>query len=60
MILNGLYALAWVAVIVGAVYWIPRAIRHDRNMAALEALDDEELAAVLQEFPDVLVRAARW
>ena len=58
--MNGFYVLVLAATIVGAVYWIPRAIRHDRNIAALEALDDEELAAVLSEFPDVLVRAARW
>ena len=60
MMLNGVYALAWVALIVGAVVMIPRAVRHDRNMAALEALDDEELAAVLHEFPDLLDRYRRW
>lgn len=54
--MNGFYVLVLAATIVGAVYWIPRAIRHDRNMAALEALDDEELAAVLAEFPDLLDR----
>ena len=54
MMLNGIYVLAWVAVIVGAVVWIPKAIRHDRYLAAIEALDDEELAAALQEFPDLL------
>jgi hypothetical protein len=31
--------------IVGACIFIPRAIRYDRNLAALEALDDEPLAA---------------
>ncbi|HCF99582.1 MAG TPA: hypothetical protein DEV93_03460 [Chloroflexi bacterium] len=56
MMLNGLYVLALAAVIMGAVYWIPKAIRHDRLMAALEALDDEELAAALDEFPDLLDR----
>ena len=57
---NAFQFVVFVFVVFGAVYWIPRAIRHDRNMAALEALDDEELAAVLAEFPDALVRAARW
>jgi len=58
MMLNGIYVLAWVAVIVGAVYWIPRAIRHDRIMATIEALDDEELAAALELYPDLFTR--RW
>lgn len=58
--MNGFYVLVLAATIVGAVYWIPRAIRHDRNMAALERLDDEELAAVLAAFPDVLDRARKW
>ncbi|WP_426940272.1 hypothetical protein [Pseudarthrobacter sp. S6] len=58
--MNGFYVLVLAATIVGAVYWIPKAIRHDRNMAALERLDDEELAAVLAEFPDVLDRARKW
>jgi len=58
--MNGLYVLAWAVVIMGAVIIIPRAIRHDRNMAALENLDDEELAAVLEEFPDVFDRARKW
>lgn len=57
--MNGFYVLVLAATIVGAVYWIPRAIRHDRNMAALEALDDEELAAVLAEFPDVFERVGK-
>lgn len=60
MILNGLFAAAWVAVIVGAVYWIPRLMRLDDVLADMDNLDDEELAAVLAEFPDVMVRAARW
>ena len=58
--MNGFYVLVLAATIVGAVYFIPRAIRHDRNMAALERLDDEELAAVLEEFPDILDRARKW
>ena len=57
MTLNGLYVFAWVAVIIGAVVFIPRAIAHDRLMWELDNLDDEELAAMEAEFPDVL---ARW
>jgi hypothetical protein len=60
MMLNGFYALAWAALIVGAVIMIPRAIRHDRIMASLESLDDDELAVVLEEFPDILDRARKW
>jgi hypothetical protein len=54
--MNGFYVLVLAATIVGAVFWIPRAIRHDRIMAALEALDDDELAAALEQFPDLLDR----
>jgi len=57
MTLNGLYVFAWVAVIIGAVVFIPRAIAHDRLMFMLDNLDDEELAAMEAEFPDLL---ARW
>jgi len=56
MTLNGLYVFAWVAVIIGAVIMIPRAIRYDLVMSAMEDMDDEELAAFLDEFPD----AIRW
>jgi len=56
---NGFYVLILAATIVGAVYWIPRAIRHDRILASIEAMDDEELAAALEEFPDLLDRG-RW
>ena len=58
--MNGLYVLAVAAVIMGAVYWIPRLMRLDDVLADMDNLDDEELAAVLSEFPDVMVRAARW
>ena len=43
--MNGFYVLIFAFVIVGALYFIPRAIRYDANLAALEALDDEPLAA---------------
>jgi len=54
MIINGLYVLAWVALIAAAVYYIPKALRHDRLMFELDSLDDEELSAALDEFPDLL------
>lgn len=60
MMLNGLYMLAWVALIMGAVRYIPRAIAHDRRMAALENLDDEELAACIEVDPDYIAKARRW
>jgi len=43
--MNGFYVFVLAATIVGAVYFIPRAIRHDQLLAELEALDDEPLAA---------------
>jgi len=58
MMLNGLYVLAVAATIIGAVVLIPRAIRYDLVLDAMHDLDDEELAAFLAEFPDVLDR--RW
>ena len=58
--MNGFYVLVLVATIVGAAYIVPRLMRLDAVLADMDNLDDEELAAVLSEFPDVLVRAARW
>lgn len=52
--MNGFYLLVLAATIVGAVYWIPRAIRHDMLMAELEALDDQELTAALEAYPDLI------
>lgn len=43
--MNGFYVLVLAATIVGAVYYIPRALRYDQLRAELEALDDEPLAA---------------
>jgi hypothetical protein len=57
--MNGFYVFVLAATIVGAVFWIPRAIRHDRLLASIEAMDDEELAAALAEFPDLLDRRGR-
>lgn len=58
--MNGVHFLVFVFVVFGATYWIPRLVRHDRNMAALERLDDEELAAALEAYPDLLDWARRW
>jgi hypothetical protein len=44
---------------VGFAVAIPWAIRSDRWDADMEDLDDEELAAVLAEFPDVLMRVVK-
>lgn len=52
--MNGFYLLVLAATIVGAVYWIPRAIRHDMLMAELDALDDQELTAALEAYPDLI------
>jgi hypothetical protein len=56
---NGFYVLVLAATIVGAVYWIPRALAYDRWVFEMDNLDDEELAAVLAEFPDFLTRRPR-
>ena len=58
--INGFHFLVFAAVIFGIVYVIPRAIRHDLVMRDLENLDDEELAAVLAEYPDYLDRVRKW
>lgn len=57
--MNGLYILVLAATIVGAVYVVPRLMRLDAVLADMEDLDDEQLA-VINEFPDVLVRVAKW
>lgn len=43
--MNWFFMLVLVGTIFGACIFIPRAFAFDRNLAALEALDDEELAA---------------
>jgi hypothetical protein len=52
--MNGLYVLVLAATIVGACYFIPRAVAHDRLWRELDSLDDEGLAAFLDENPDML------
>lgn len=48
------------AAAVFAAVWIPRAWAHDRRMAVLERLDDEELAACIEADPGLIERAKRW
>ena len=57
--MNGLYVAAWVALILAAVHYIPKALRYDRWAFDMDNLDDEELAAALAEFPDLLERRTR-
>jgi hypothetical protein len=52
--MNGLYVAAWVVLILAAVKYIPKALRYDRWAFNIDNLDDEELAAALAEFPDLL------
>lgn len=52
--MNGIYVLAWAALIMAAVHFIPKALRYDRLMFEIDNLDDEELADALAEFPDLL------
>ena len=58
--MNGLHLLVLALTVVGAVYVVPRLLKLDAVLADMEDLDDEELAAVLAEYPDALVRIARW
>jgi hypothetical protein len=46
-------------IIVGGTILIPRALRYDRWAFQVDNLDDEELAAALKEFPDLLDWRAR-
>jgi hypothetical protein len=54
MILNGLFAAAVVACIFGAVVLGGRAFAADRLWRELNSLDSEELAAYVEQYPDVL------
>ena len=58
--MNGLHFAIFAFIVFGATYWIPRLIRHDRLMRDIEALDDEELAAALELYPDLFDRARKW
>jgi hypothetical protein len=54
--MNGFHILVLAAVIVSAVFFVPRLVAIDRVFAEMDALDDEELAAILAEFPDYLTK----
>lgn len=57
--MNGFGFAVFVFVIVGGYYFIPRIMRLDVVLRDMEDLDDEQLA-VINEYPDVLVRVAKW
>lgn len=52
--IHGLHFLVFAATVFGAAYFIPRAFAADRLWVTLQNLDDEELAAFIEENPDVL------
>jgi len=51
--------LVFAATVFGAVFIVPRLIAIDMVLAEMSNLDDEELAAVLAEFPDYLTGPKR-
>jgi hypothetical protein len=57
--MNGFYFLVFAATVFGAAYYLPRAFRYDAWVREMQNLDDEELAAVLKEFPDYLTGPKR-
>lgn len=57
--INGLHFLVFAATVFGAVFIVPRLIAIDMVLAEMSNLDDEELAAVLAEFPDYLTGPKR-
>lgn len=57
--ITGLHFLVFAATVFGTVYFIPKALRYDRWAFNIDNLDDEELAAALAEFPDLLDWRAR-
>jgi hypothetical protein len=52
--MNGLHFLVFAATVFGAVFFIPRAFAADRLWRELDSLDSEELAAYVEQYPDVL------
>ena len=57
--MNGFHILVLAFIIVGGTILIPRALRYDRWAFDMDNLDDEELAAALKEFPDLMQRRTR-
>lgn len=58
--IHGFHVLILAVTFIGAAILIPRAIAHDRRMAVLERLDDEELAACIEVDPDYIAKARKW
>ena len=56
--MNGLHLLVLAFVFVASAYVIPRVMALDVVLRDMENLDDEQLA-VINEYPDVLVRVAK-
>ena len=56
--MNAFHFLVFVAVIVGAAFLVPRLIGIDAILAEMDNLDDEELAAALDAYPDWMTRRA--
>jgi hypothetical protein len=52
--MNGFHILVLAFIIVGGTYFIPRAFAADRLWVTLRNLDDEELAAFIDQYPDIL------
>lgn len=57
--MNGIFVLVFAATVFGAAYYLPRAFRFDAWVREMSNLDDEELEAVLREFPDYLTGPKR-
>lgn len=56
--MNGLHFLVLAFVFVAGTYVIPRIMQLDAVLRDMENLDDEQLA-VINEYPDVLVRVVK-
>ena len=57
--MNGIFIFVLAATVLGAAYYLPRAFRYDAWIREMSNLDDEELADMLQEFPDYLTGPKR-
>lgn len=57
--INAFHFLVFAATVFGAAFYLPRAFRYDAWVREMSNLDDEELAAVLAEFPDYLTGPKR-
>lgn len=57
--MNGFHLLVLTFLFVAGTYVIPRIMALDVVLRDMEDLDDEQLA-VVNEYPDVIVRLAKW